>query len=470
MPYQAGTAIRDITPSRCLLASTKIWLWGYGNRTAPCEGVHTRLSARALAIKDDEGNRIVLVTLDVGMLGPEMTARIRARATAQFGIAPENICINVSHTHGAPVTVSTPTWQLGVAIAHPEYADVLETEISRAIADALHRFQPARLSWARGKTHIGRDRHFKGDMRFYDAALDVLLVRNASPTVGARSDGRSAIATVFVATCHPVCNGDLNKVYADFPGVARDAVEIELGGTAFFLQGYAGTCVPDPDGEEKASETLIGQRLAADVIAVARGPKHELDGPLSARLHTIDLPLQALDPASLPSHKAWGDTLRADNLDLADLIARWTDHMASLTPSLPTSLPTQQQAMRIGEAPNEWYLVASSHEVSMDFGPRVRSLWPCPRVSVIAYSNSQLSYLPSSRVMLHPYAATDFPRDISNYNYTAARSFLWYGQPGPLTVDADDIFIQGFISLLDSGQRAAVDPLHGTRLHVAGEI
>jgi hypothetical protein len=59
--------------------------------------------------------------------------------------------------------------------------------------------------------------------------------------------------------------------------------------------------------------------------------------------------------------------------------------------------------------------------------------------------------------MLHPYAANDFPRDIANYNYTAARSFLWYGHPGPLTLDTDNAFIQGFIALLHSGEPITVD-------------
>ncbi|HEY1301771.1 MAG TPA: neutral/alkaline non-lysosomal ceramidase N-terminal domain-containing protein [Stellaceae bacterium] len=449
MQYQAGAAVRDITPPPELLAAKKIWLWGYGNRTSPCVGVHSRLSARALAIRDQDDNTVVLVALDTGMLAPEMTARVRARATQAFAIPPENICINVSHTHGAPVTVSTPTWQLGAALAQTEYVAFFETQVSRVIEDALNRLQPAQLAWARGNTQIGRDRHFRGELRFYDSTLDVLAVSSACPKPAARSDGRTAIATVFIAPCHPVCNAELNKIYSDFPGVAREAVELELGGTAFFLQGYSGTCVPDLVDGQKATETQTGQRLAVDVIAVARGPKHKLEGPLSAALHSLDLPLQPVDPAALPSIRRWADTIRAAKPDLAEVVVRWTDHLAALAPPWPRWLPTQQQAVRIGTAPNECYVVASSHEVSMDFGPRIRALWPSPRVSVIGYSNAQLSYLPSARVMTNPYAANDFPRDIANYNYTGAVSFLWYAHPGPLAIEADDMFVNGFRSLAE---------------------
>jgi hypothetical protein len=106
----------------------------------------------------------------------------------------------------------------------------------------------------------------------------------------------------------------------------------------------------------------------------------------------------------------------------------------------------------------------------MDFGPRVRALWSSPRVSVIGYSNSQLSYLPSARVILNPYAANDFPRDITNYNYTAVASFLWYAHPGPLAIEADEIFMQGFRSLVDHGIKVVAEPPGGKRLPVSGYV
>jgi hypothetical protein len=87
---------------------------------------------------------------------------------------------------------------------------------------------------------------------------------------------------------------------------------------------------------------------------------------------------------------------------------------------------------------------------------------------VIAYSNSQFSYLPSARAMGHPDASADFPRDTPNYNYTAALSFLWYGLPGPLTPAADEAFIQGLVELRDSDP-VAVASLHHARLSVGAD-
>src|SRR5258707_938421 len=110
MTYHAGVGIRDITPSQELIAAGKIWLWGYGNRSDPCSGVYSKISARALVINDGGETTIVLATVDVGALDPNMTAKIRTRIHERFGIDAEYVCLNVSHTHGAPVPVSIPTF------------------------------------------------------------------------------------------------------------------------------------------------------------------------------------------------------------------------------------------------------------------------------------------------------------------------------------------------------------------------
>jgi hypothetical protein len=91
----------------------------------------------------------------------------------------------------------------------------------------------------------------------------------------------------------------------------------------------------------------------------------------------------------------------------------------------------------------------------MDFAPRVRALRPDSPVTVIGYSNSQLSYLPSANVIRNPDVAAEFPCTPSNYE--GSLSFAWYGHRGPLTVDADQIFMQGFIRLLDGLDQDSAD-------------
>src|SRR6478736_4238074 len=62
--WKAGTAKAVITPK------TLMAMAGYAARTEPAEGTEQDLFAKALAIEDRGGNRVVLLTMDlIGVLG-----------------------------------------------------------------------------------------------------------------------------------------------------------------------------------------------------------------------------------------------------------------------------------------------------------------------------------------------------------------------------------------------------------------
>jgi neutral/alkaline ceramidase-like enzyme len=444
--YQAGVAIRDTTPSQDLLSEGRIWLWGYGDRTEPCSGVaddvHQRLSTRALVLRDSGGSRVVLASIDIGALDPAMTARVKTRvAAANPSLSAEYICLNVSHTHCAPVGAEIPTWQLGVGHVDPAYGQFLEDQVVGVINDALSALVAANLAWVRGATQIGADRHLLSDqVDRHDPTLDVLRVTDPSGSV---------IAVVFATACHPVSDQDHTKVSADFPGVARALIEAKFGGVGLFLQGYAGNCIPF----NGVPVEVVGSQLANDVINLLSGPMDVLSGPIDAWLTEVDLPLHPLDTATLPG---WASLAQANSKNPTDsyaLIGRWAAYMQSLGGDIPTTLATPLQAMRIGVSPAACYVVASGHEVVGEFAPTVRSLWPEPRVTVIGYSNAQLSYVPSAQLLQYPAdASTVFPDATQPQmiaNYEGGMAFLWYGHPGLLTTEVDNVFMQGHAELVD---------------------
>src|SRR5262249_11198665 len=158
--FQVGIAVNDITPLDEWIQAGRIWLWGMGDRFSPCDGVYQPISARALVIKDEQDNYFSLATVDIGTLDPERTSSIRDRIGQSKGMSAEYICVNVSHTHGAPVAARIPTWQLGVAFPDDEYKQFLEQQIVDAIDAAFTNLQPATISFGRGVTAIGYDRHF----------------------------------------------------------------------------------------------------------------------------------------------------------------------------------------------------------------------------------------------------------------------------------------------------------------------
>ena len=94
---RAGLAKAVITPERA------IWMSGYANRTKPSEGKLHDLYAKALAIADEDGNRMVLVTADILGFTRELSEVIAERANKQYGLSRDQLMLNASHTHTGPV-------------------------------------------------------------------------------------------------------------------------------------------------------------------------------------------------------------------------------------------------------------------------------------------------------------------------------------------------------------------------------
>ena len=95
--FKAGVARIDITPKG------PIWMSGYADRKHPSEGVLQPLAAKALAIEDSKGGRVVIVTTDLIGLPRQVSDEVAARVLKQFGLERPRLLLNSSHTHTGPV-------------------------------------------------------------------------------------------------------------------------------------------------------------------------------------------------------------------------------------------------------------------------------------------------------------------------------------------------------------------------------
>ena len=77
---KAGLAKIVITPEQ------NVWMAGYANRAKPAEGKIHDLYARALAIQDSRGARVVLVTTDLLGLPRALTSEISEYANKSYGL------------------------------------------------------------------------------------------------------------------------------------------------------------------------------------------------------------------------------------------------------------------------------------------------------------------------------------------------------------------------------------------------
>src|SRR5690349_8483794 len=80
---------------------------GYAAREKPSESVGMPLWAKALAIEDRKGARLVLVTTDLIGLPRSLSDVVGARVEKEYGLARSRLVLNSSHTHAGPVVWST---------------------------------------------------------------------------------------------------------------------------------------------------------------------------------------------------------------------------------------------------------------------------------------------------------------------------------------------------------------------------
>ena len=75
---------------------------GYAARQHPSEGVLANLSAKALALRDPKGNRVVFVSTDLIGLPGDISNAVAERARTRFALERSELLLNSSHTHCGP--------------------------------------------------------------------------------------------------------------------------------------------------------------------------------------------------------------------------------------------------------------------------------------------------------------------------------------------------------------------------------
>ncbi len=236
MMLQAGAAKLDITPKApCHLA-------GYGCRAHAHDGVHDPISLRALFVRGQEGDG-VLITADILGFADDSVARVRAALQAELGLRPECVLLVGTHTHSAPA----PYEGLASEGGNPEWVGMLERQAVAAAALAATRLREVTLRVARGSCNIGvnrREQRPDGSVvlgRNPEGPIDreLILVAFDAP------DGTS-VARLCNFACHGVVlDYDNFQISGDWPGVSATTLEGKTAGAPFlFLNGGAGNVNP----------------------------------------------------------------------------------------------------------------------------------------------------------------------------------------------------------------------------------
>jgi hypothetical protein len=239
---KAGWATIEITPPLGLA------MGGRGARFSPGETVLDPLFGQVTVLEDSRGRRLVVVSLDLIGVGPELAGDIQSALSRVTGAPPASVLVNCSHTHSGPMTHWSKMASLEVKpAALMEYEQELVFRIQKAAGDAMGRLRPAEISWQEGTCDVGINRRRLVDGKATNISPNPDGAYNRELTViQLKTDQGRAV--IFSHGCHPVIVYGFNwtGISAEWPGRARGFIRESLGEQTHvqFLQGLAGDVRP----------------------------------------------------------------------------------------------------------------------------------------------------------------------------------------------------------------------------------
>lgn len=402
--WKVGVASTAITPKE------PMWLAGWAARRAPASGTALELRAKALALEDANGGRVVIVTADLIAIPREIAEAVAAHVEQRCGLARERLLFNASHTHTGPEIRpdKVPFFEIPPEFAAkiPSYVAQLIERIADVIIAAMSRLEPASFHVeSRRATFAANRRNAAGPV---DHDVPLLTAR--------RPDG-SVLAILFGYACHNLTlPSSFCEYHGDYAGVAQSELETEFGGaTALFLTGAGADQDPAPrDGAEWAVEH--GRTLAAAVAGGVRDPAREVAANVAMAFEDV-----TLDLAPIPSMAELEADTRSDDPPRRRKAAYLLALKAENRP-LSTTLRCPVQVIRLGR---EVLLIALGGEPVVDYARRFKAEFRGPAVWVAGYSNDMFGYLPTQTVQREG-------------GYEGGRAALWSAVPAPVATTSEE--------------------------------
>jgi neutral ceramidase len=238
-PFRIGVA------SRVINNELGRWVQGAG---VPIKAKQIRddLEANALYLTNGD-TRILMVSCDLVGLEPEFNAKLRQAMGTAAGIAPRDILISCTHTHGGPSLVRTNyLMQLDTL-----YMQKLTKELITLAVEAVKSATPGKIGWIKDELKIGYNRRFTwadgshtmgGDAKRKDfTGLEGPDDPQHLGMFATTLDGR-LLAILYHNTTHPTIFYGAGIYSADFPGEVRKSLRGKLGQRlpVLFLNGAQG--------------------------------------------------------------------------------------------------------------------------------------------------------------------------------------------------------------------------------------
>ena len=387
------------------------------------------LFATALVLSDGP-ETVAIVDVDAIGFDREWTDKILGAIAEATRLPRERLRFSCTHTHSGPNTFRLNNISEGLDMALA-YLEGLPCSIAGAVWQAQQNLQPVRVGAATGRSEINVNRRF----RVPGSGLAVGRNWNgvADPTVRVvrfEALDESPLATIVHYSCHPTTMAWQNTLFTpDYPGMCRQVVEREAGGTCLFLQGSPGNVTPRRGftGDPRVYRRL-GRLLGLEASKVALGietlPRREKflgvlesgapialyeDEPtepeppvLRMETRRIRMPLKAFDAPGMLFDEVKRQEQQLDHArregdadEIRTVTARLTQASARANMARRyhgrESIDWQMQCIRIGDVA----LLSVEGEPFAEIGLRIAERSPFAHTLFSGYSNGGFGYIPT---------------------------------------------------------------------------
>ncbi|MBR4863017.1 MAG: hypothetical protein IKU07_00455 [Oscillospiraceae bacterium] len=235
------------------------------------------IKATCIALRDEQGNTVLMYTLDVlGVISPFID-ELRPQVAQKTGVPEGNIIFSATHTHSSPAMTGTYP-------GATEYKKVFFAGAEKAAVDALADLSYAEISY--GSTFTEKQvfvRHYVHDDGKITASSGITditkivghpteadeemqIIRFTRPEEGKKD------VLLISWNSHPTFHGGAtdDQISADFPGPTRDYIESQGDYLVGYFTGDAGNQAPDSSIREEAHNMdyrQFGEKLGQVCLA-----------------------------------------------------------------------------------------------------------------------------------------------------------------------------------------------------------
>jgi hypothetical protein len=437
---KAGLYTSDITPDY------GVYLGGFLHRTEKCDSIEDPLFLRILALEDDKGCRVLLITADLHLFPIDFSWRIRFWARKTYDIPYSAVILNTSHTHYGPL-LAYDYW-INWNKSNLQFVTDLELEIRNGIESALTDLVPCAIDSGIMASDIGINRRLRlpgsdqvgTDMRpnedgYYDPDLPILAIYD---------ENREHLKGLFYSyACHPTSQ-NIPGISADYPGaIALALSEIyDESVHTLFAQGAGAnikTRFYDPEtryfrGATKDELQSLGQKVANNIKEfVASDKMTPIVLDLKHAESVFEVPYDLSQVKSIDEYMEMMDEEDPLECQIPEVNKGFLSYMIERirTDTMPKGNDLHMTMVKLCD---EIQIIGMSCEIAAELGRMVKDLFPDQKTIFLGYCYEDDYYVPSKSMILEGGYETDRSRYLGLH-------------PGRYILEIDDIIKRNALEL-----------------------